>query len=372
MASIEQRVRNGQTTWQARYRDPENHQRKQTFPRKVDAERFLVGVESDKMRGTYIAPDDGRVTFGEFAEQWARIQQHRPSTADQVDRHLRRHVLPVLGHRPLASVRPSEVQAFVKGLSDTLSPSTVRVVYSRVAAIFAAAVRDRKLATSPCIKITLPRSSKSAVTPLPTEAVRTLIDAMPDRYRALLVLAAGTGLRQGECFGLDLEHVDFLRRQIRVDQQLVTIAGQSPRLGPPKTDASVRTVPMPQVVVDALAAHLAAYPTTGPWQLLFTTATGAPIWRSTWSQSWTIAVREAGLPTGTRFHDLRHYFASLLIRHGENVKTVQARLGHASAVETLDIYAHLWPDSEDRTREAVDLVLGSGVPLVCPADLPAT
>ena len=58
-------------------------------------------------------------------------------------------------------------------------------------------------------------------------------------------------------------------------------------------------------------------------------------------------------------HVLRHYYASLLIRHGESVKTVQARLGHASATETLDTYSHLWPDSDDRTREAVDSVLGA-------------
>jgi integrase len=57
------------------------------------------------------------------------------------------------------------------------------------------------------------------------------------------------------------------------------------------------------------------------------------------------------------FHELRHYYASLLIRHGESVKTVQARLGHASASETLDTYSHLWPDNDERTRAAVDGVL---------------
>jgi integrase len=71
------------------------------------------------------------------------------------------------------------------------------------------------------------------------------------------------------------------------------------------------------------------------------------------------AVKKAKLPHGTGFHALRHYYASLLIRHGESVKTVQARLGHASAVETLDTYSHLWPDSDDRTRDAIDSVLGS-------------
>ncbi|HEY6749208.1 MAG TPA: tyrosine-type recombinase/integrase [Mycobacteriales bacterium] len=68
----------------------------------------------------------------------------------------------------------------------------------------------------------------------------------------------------------------------------------------------------------------------------------------------------SGLPDSVTFHDLRHYCASLLIRHNESVKVVQARLGHASAVETLDTYSHRWPDSEDRTRLAVDEVLGAG------------
>ena len=73
---------------------------------------------------------------------------------------------------------------------------------------------------------------------------------------------------------------------------------------------------------------------------------------------WRPLVRRAGLPEGVGFHQLRHFYASLLIRHGESVKTVQLRLGHASAAETLNTYSHLWPDSDDRTREAVDLVLG--------------
>jgi integrase len=64
-------------------------------------------------------------------------------------------------------------------------------------------------------------------------------------------------------------------------------------------------------------------------------------------------------PTGAGFHALRHYYASLLIHHDENIKTIQTRLGHGSARETLDTYAHLWPDSEDRTRAALDEALGS-------------
>ena len=163
------------------------------------------------------------------------------------------------------------------------------------------------------------------------EAVEALTEAMPERYRALVTLAAGTGLRQGEMFGLTIDRIDFLRRQLTVDRQLITMPDRAPYLTPPKTQASVRVVPVPQVVVDALAVHLATWPTA---EFLFATELGDPIRRTAFSErTWRPAVKRAGL-SGVTMHGLRHFYASLLIRHGESVKTVQARLGHASAAET--------------------------------------
>jgi len=155
---------------------------------------------------------------------------------------------------------------------------------------------------------------------------------------------------------LTVDRVRFLERTVTVDRQLITMRGKAPEFGPPKTEASNRTIPLPQVVVDALAAHLATYPAE-PGGLIFTLS-GKAITRQVFGHKWRPAATAAGLPAGTGLHALRHYYASLLIRHGESVKTVQARLGHASAVETLDTYSHLWPDSDDRTREAIDSVLG--------------
>jgi integrase len=103
-------------------------------------------------------------------------------------------------------------------------------------------------------------------------------------------------------------------------------------------------------------AHLGAFPPLGAG-FVFVTVAGNPIRRTAFRDVWRAAVMAAGAPAGTGFHQLRHFYASLLIRHGESVKTVQARLGHASASETLDTYSHLWPDSDDRTRTAVDSVL---------------
>ena len=213
--------------------------------------------------------------------------------------------------------------------------------------------------------------------PISTEAVGGLVDAIEDRYRALVVLGAGTGLRQGEAFGVELAHVDFLRRSLVVRQQFVVMPGHEPKIAPPKTAGSYRTVPLPRVVVDALAVHVAEFPPadvevediTGPEpvrrpvRLLFVTRGGRPLRRTSFSALvWQPARTRAGLPDSVTFHDLRHYYASLLIRHNESVKVVQARLGHASAAETLDTYSHLWPDSEDRTRLAVDSVLGADRP----------
>ena len=355
MASIVKRP-NGK--WRARYREhPGGPQRARHFDRKSEAERFLARVTSQLLEGSYVHSTAGRRPFAEYAAAWQESQVHRPTTVVQVDAHLRNHMLPAFGDRPVASIRPSEVQAWVRRLSDVLAPATVEVVYRIFAAILNAAVDDRLITRSPCIGVRLPRQARRPVDPPTVEQIEALIDAMPDRYRALVVLAAGTGLRQDECFGLTVDRVDFLRRTIKVDRQLVLAATGSPQFGPPK-EASVRTVPLPSVVATALAAHLERWP-VGADRLIFTNASGDPIRRNRFGEIWRAAITRAEL-SGLRFHDLRHFYASLLIRHGESVKVVQARLGHASASETLDTYSHLWPDNEERTRAAVDDVLGTG------------
>ena len=357
MATIKRRSDRG-NRWEVRYRDPEGKQRARLFDRKADAERFIATTTADIVRGTYIDPDAGRRTFGDYAGQWQACQVHRATTAAQVQSHLKNHILPTFAGRPLAAIRPSEVQAWVKGRAAVLEPSTVEVVYRYLVAILRAAVADKVIIESPCRGIKLPKVEQGQIVPLATEVVEAIAGAMPERYRAMVLLTAGTGLRQGEAFGLTVDRVDFLRRTLRVDQQLTLLAGAPPYLAPPKTEASRRTIPLPNVVVSALAAHLAAFP-VGPEGLVFTNDKGQGIRRARFNEVWHRSIADAGLPPGPHFHDLRHYYASLLIRHGESVKVVQARLGHASATETLDTYAHLWPDSEDRTRQAIDSVLGS-------------
>ena len=200
-----------------------------------------------------------------------------------------------------------------------------------------AAAEDRLIASSPCVRVALAPTAHK-VLDIPSAAdVAALAAALPPRYAAVPYLAAGLGLRAGEVFGLDVADVDFLRRSVTVARQLDEKRG----LGPLKTSSSYRTVPLPAVVADVLAAHLAGEKRRDG--LVFLDAEGRPVLRNTFLKTWRAAVSRAGVDGSLSLHDLRHAYASALIVAGESVKVIQARMGHASAMVTLDVYGHLCP-----------------------------
>ena len=350
MASIEKRP---DGTYRARWREfPGGPQKTKHFDRKGDAERFTDALRGDLARRLH-RPASGAYTVPGLRGAVAGRTAPPTLAATQTETYLRLHAYPIFGHLPLGAVRRSDIQSWVKGRSEVLAPGSVELVYRWVATIFKSAVADRLIPASPCLRITLPKKTRAEIIPLSIEQVTTLADSMPRCYRALVLFSAGTGMRQGECFGLTVDRIDFLRRTVRVDRQLVGAVGGLPEFGPPKSEASQRTVPLPTTVVALLAAHLAEH-REGPQRLVFTNTEQRPLRRNTFNTAWHRAADANGLPGTATFHDLRHFYASLLIARGCSVKAVQHRLGHNSAMETLDTYAHLWPDSDDETRDAVD------------------
>lgn len=379
MAHIEKRVHTTndgrrRVYWRAQVKSPGGQRYSKQFARAVDAQNWAKETEADLLRGDWVDPAQGRRLFGELAAEWQGAQLHRDTTVALVASDLRNHILPTFGKRPVAGIRHSEVQAWVKRTSAVLAPTTVERVYRWLAAIFRMAVRDGVIKRSPCQDVKLPKKLEGKVVPLLTEEVEALLTALPVRYRALAIVGLGAGLRQGEAFGLTVPRIDFLRhRSLEVMQQLKLLTGRPPFLAVPKTPSSVREVPVGDVVLNALARHLELFPPTcelesvdgGMEPLVFSDGVGGPIRRTSFSAKvWLPARRQAGLPETVTFHDLRHYYASLLIHRGASVKVVQSRLGHKSAVETLNVYSHLWPDDEDLTRQAVDDILAPAVPLL--------
>lgn len=351
MASVEKRIRDGQVTWLARWRDPEGKQRKKSFSRRVDADRFLATVSADIVRGQYIDPAD-RTTVAEYAWRWAESRPHGPRTAERTESMIRNHIEGTrIGGRRLAAVLPSEAQAWVTERSKVLAPSTLRAVARLLRSIYSAAVLDRLVALSPMIRLSVPSAHRERVIPLTVDQVRDLAETIAEPYRAMVLTQAGLGLRIGELLALRANDVDFLRRTVRIEWQA------EPRrlvLVPPKTPRSRRTIPLPEVVAGALAEHLRRHPARESG-LIFHTRTDRPHAHEHYgSRVFGRAVRDAGLPEGTSTHDLRHHYASVLLYAGESVVAVAERLGHENAALVLSTYGHLMPDSEDRTRRAVD------------------
>ncbi|MDH6461777.1 integrase [Micromonospora sp. A200] len=364
MATVEKDPSRRKTPYVVRWRDEAGKQRKRGFARKLDADRFRAEVEHKLNTGSYVDPAAGRTTFEAYAERWRAMQPHRANTAARTESQLRRHCYPVLGSRPLAQIRASELQAFVTGLA--VSPSSVRPIWATVRAILSAAVRDRLIPYDPADRIKLPELPRKQVTPLTVDQVDALAGNMLPMYRALVVVGAATGLRQGELFGLQVADVDFLRKTLTVDRQVQPGPGGTVVPVPLKNRSSYRTLPVGRVVVDALAAHLAEHKATGT-AYVFRDEAGEPLHRNRFNRDvWAPARTAAGLPEVT-CHDLRHFFASALIRAGLSVKVVSDRLGHANAAQTLGVYAHLWPDDDDRSREAIDDVFRRDVPTMRPS-----
>ena len=167
-----------------------------------------------------------------------------------------------------------------------------------------------------------------------------------------MTVAATAGLREGELLGLQVEDLDLLGRVLHVRRQLLLIPGSPPYLAVPKTEGSVRDVPLGQVAVEALAAHLRRLPGRRGLRVHQRGRVAYPPepaggavgrWR-----------KAAGLPAPVRFHDLRHSFVSALIEGGASVTLVSELIGHSSPAVTLGVYSHLFPSSADVARDAID------------------
>jgi integrase len=336
--------------WRARWYDPSGKECAKDFELKRDANRHAADMEASKARGQYVDPHDKTTVIG-YARQWAASRPHNPRTARKVASMLTNHVEATpLGAMRLAAVLPSTAQAWATGRAKKLAPLTTQVLVYTVSSIFKAAARDRLIGSTPFVGISLPEADQERIVPLTVDQVRLLADAAPKYARAMVVGQAGLGLRIGELMALRTEDVSFLRRTARVETQLPP---NEKERDDPKTKLSKRTLPMPQFVIDALAAHMAEFSPLADGSLFYNTR--KKLWSTShYGKMFARWVAAAGLPDGTTSHDLRHHYASVLLYAGESVVAVAERLGHKNAALVLSTYGHLLPDSEERTRKALD------------------
>jgi integrase len=333
------------TRWRARYVDNAGREHTRAFERRVDAHKWLDRQLSALFRGDHVAPKDAKLTVGEWCDKWlAGYGTRRKSTVRQAEVHLK-IIKAHFGSVPLSAVKPSDVRAWTAVLKDEgRADSYVYALYSRLSQLFADAVHDGLVARNPCSRRTSPGMGKQRPFVATTRQVWALYGTVPEGVRPAILLGAHAGLRLAEAAALRVEDIDFATGVISPSIQWVD--------EPLKSDTSRRPIPIPNEMAHLLAEAVRL-------------GNGVHLVSDQWGDAagpWTIerAVRAArsqvGLPDDFRFHDLRHYFASLLIASRLDVKVVQARLRHASAKTTLDTYGHLWPDRDDTSRAAVAAV----------------
>ncbi|MCW2756253.1 MAG: hypothetical protein JWQ32_3664 [Marmoricola sp.] len=344
--------------YEALYQDRAGKRHRRLFVLKKDAKRWLDEQTAGMVTGQWADPRAGKKTVRSYGESWLARQVISAGTVTAYKTVLANHIYPTLGDMRMDAIHRTDIQMLVKSWESSAAARTVEGRYSILAILMRAAVKDRVIPTSPCIDIKLPKiEPKSALVPITTSTVIALREAIQPRYRAFITVAAGTGMRRAELLGLTLDRVAFDFATIRVDRQLGrTSRSDAISFGPPKTESSTRTIPVAQVVLEAIRDHVDTY---GHHEsgVIFTTESGSPLTTSTLHAAWQQAARHIG--TDATPHSLRHYFASVHIRGGQSIKVLQALLGHKSAVETWDTYGHLMGDEDARTRSVIEDALGN-------------
>jgi integrase len=371
--------------WLACWLDPDGQEKAKAFATKTPADKYWRDQEAARDRGEYVDPKAGRELVSDLAARWLASVSVDPATEERYDEIWRLHVKEEFGKRKVKTMtKPSEIQSFLSGLSRKYSDSTVGLARLVLGGLLELAVADGDLRANPV------RSRVVSISKRPSEKivvrsdaeVWALIDGHPESLRALPLVGATAGLREGELFGLAERDIDFDRRVLHVRQQVKRL-GTATVFGLPKND-SERIVPMADATAEVLRAYMARFkpaPVTLPWErpdgqartlrLVFLHPDTAEYLRTTtYKRYWDPALQAAGIigapvkaadgrqryVVGEKNgrHLLRHYYAATQLAGGTNIRELADYLGHHDPAFTLRIYGHLVADSHDRARRAID------------------
>jgi len=338
----------------------------ETFERKKDADAREAEVTVNVDKGIH-TPASKSITLAEAADNWIKSVEAKGLERATIARYreLIVHILDAMGNEKLAKLTSPRIDAFCDDLLKRFSRATARKILITLKAILNKAVRGGNVAHNIASNFSIEKKGRDEPKlevdrDIPTrDEIRRIIDAAKlGKARTLLLTAALTGMRASELRGLRWADVDIAKRQIHVRQR----ADRYGTIGQPKSSAGTRTIPIEDMVVNALREWRLACP-KGEADLVFPTSMGTVeyypnlVKRTLWPAQEAASVTLNGEPKYS-MHALRHFYASWCINRRKDgglelpPKTVQARLGHASIVMTLDIYGHLFPSGDDGSELA--------------------
>lgn len=337
---------------------------------KTEANKLLAQFITEIETGTYFK--ESKITFGQFAEQWK--EKYAPKhlelkTIKNNESLLKRYFIPVFGHIPLEKISHLYILDFIDKLKEKgLKHTTINMMIQSFKSMLEVAVDWKLIKENPAKDIKNLKEEHKEVEVYTNDEVMTLFEALDHdkpHYRILFKLAVTTGMRKGELLALKWDNVDLEEGTIHV-KETVSHLNKQFIFKEPKTKNSVRTISLPQFMIDELKQyHLHCKKTRfkmgelykNPHNLLFHTINGNPITSSNISQKWKALTEQAGLKY-IKFHALRHTSATILINQGLPAKIISSRLGHANVMTTLNIYAHALREADETAAQKIDDIFG--------------
>lgn len=372
--------------WEARYtvgRDPgtgKQIQRSVYGQTQAEVRKKLSQISTEMDNGVY--KDPSKITVGEWLDIWLEEYNGnvKPFTINAYEKNIRIHIKPYIGAVKLAALTVPQVQRLYNGLSKgidghkALSPKSVKDIHGVLHKALKQATTVGYLRYNPADNCALPRIVRSEIKPFDDLQIPQFLTAIKGhKFENLYILALFTGMREGELLGLTWDCVDIIKQSITVCRQLQ----KGKNKGDPYAFTSLkndkgRSITVSKPVIEALRSQftwqLEARRVAGNlWSegdfenLVFTNEFGKHLVAGTVYKNFKAIVTEMGLPD-MRFHDLRHTFAVMSIRAGDDIKTVQENMGHHTAAFTLDVYGHVTEqmkkDSADRMEQYIQKITG--------------
>lgn len=350
------------TYYEARYTegyDPGTGKQKQrsiTGKTQKEVAQKLKAILADIDKGAYIAPC--KMTVGEWLDRWSAdyLGAVKPSTVCAYKATIKTHLKPGLGAIRLDTLDAHIIQNFYNGLvkptkqRKAVSPKTVKNVHGVLHKALQQAVANSYIRLNPTDACILPRIEKKQIKPLDEDQIAAFLKAIRGhQFERLFIVTLFSGMREAEALGLTWDCVNFEKGTITINKQLQMVRGGKGeyRLAPTK-NSKVRSVVLAPFVLDTLRkvqkAQLDDHMRYGKmWEnsgFVFTNALGQHLKTHTVYKNFKSVVKELGYEN-VRFHDLRHSYAVASIKSGDDLKTVQENLGHATAAFTLDVYGHV-------------------------------
>ena len=356
----------GYTYWEARYTagyDPgtgKQIQKSITGKTQSEVAKKLKETTAALDAGTYIAPN--KTTVSQWMDTWHAeyLGAVKLSTVSSYEATIRNHIKPGLGAIKLEALTTQDIQEFYNGRQkgdetrEPLAPKTIKNIHGVLHKALQQAMLNGLIRNNPADPCVLPRRPKQKVKPLNEEQITKLIKALKGhKYENLILTTLFTGLREGEVCGLQWDCVNLETGTILVDKQLQSlrksVRGNRDKYAlVPTKNGKERHLTIAPFVVELLKKEKAKQDANRAYYedlyeesgLVFTDESGHRITPQAAYRAFKLVVTELGMPQA-RFHDLRHSYAVASLRSGDDAKTVQENLGHATAAFTLDVYGHV-------------------------------